>query len=203
MIGVVAGQEVGGVSCVYPLDDDGTLLAKILTDIGVTLTKGPDAIGDGQTLQVLASSGGLNSLTTANGLSSAKIVRGPTPIGFEVGGAFTDALNGVVSASIVLVDVGGTVFNIATKAIQIPATLVQFEMATDGTLTSKVDGAPRVLSWYGTPSPVGPTDSVFIVVSASGGGIGSGTVTAQLRTCATSLTGTYSTGCTDIAGTVI
>jgi len=78
MIGVVAGQEGGGVSCVYPLNDNGTVAASF-----GNMTAGP-AIGDGQTMGYAADGGNhVHLLLSAGALTTARFSRGAAPIGYE------------------------------------------------------------------------------------------------------------------------
>jgi len=200
MIGVVAGQEVGGVSCVYPLDDDGTLAASF-----GYMTAGP-AIGDGQTLG-LTSDGGdhVHVLLSAGALTTARFSRGAAPIGYEA--VEVTNTGGVMYGfvCIIITDSGGAVVNGGTVRTTL-AGLSQIEVAPDGTVSAKRNGSPYVIQWVfpAGQKTVGATDKFCPYLAANDNSATAGDyIEIQLRTCAASLTGTYSTGCTDIAGTVI
>jgi hypothetical protein len=201
MIGVVAGQEVGGVSCAYPLNDDGTLAASF-----GYMTAGP-AIGDGQTMGYAADGGNhVHSLLPAGALTTARFSRGAAPIGYEA--AEVTNTGGVVKGfvGIIITDSGGAVVNGGSLQTTL-AGLSQIEVAPDGTVSAKRNGAPYVIQWELFPAgqtTVGATDKFCPFLAANENGATAGDyIEIQLRTCAASLTGTYSTGCTDIAGTVI
>jgi len=200
MIGVVAGQEVGGVSCVYPLDDDGTLAASF-----GYMTAGP-AIGDGQTLGLAADGGNhVHVLLSAGALTTARFSRGAAPIGYEA----VEVMNtgGVVAGlvGIIITDSGGALVNAGTVRPTL-AGLSQIEVAPDGTVSAKKNGSPYTIPWLfpAGQKTVGATDKFCPYLAANDNSATAGDyIEIQLRTCAASLTGTYSTGCTDIAGTVI
>ena len=200
MIGVVAGQEVGGVSCVYPLDDDGTLAASL-----GYMTAGP-AIGDGQTLGLTLDGGNhVHVLLSAGALTTARFSRGAAPIGYEA--AEVTNTGGVMLGfvGIIITDSGGALVNAGTVQTTL-AGLSQIEVAPDGTVSAKKNGSPYTIQWMfpAGQKTVGATDKFCPYLAANDNSATAGDyIEIQLRTCAASLTGTYSTGCTDIAGTVI
>ena len=154
MIGVVAGQEVGGVSCVYPLDDDGTLAASF-----GYMTAGP-AIGDGQTLG-LTSDGGNHAhiLLSAGALTTARFSRGAAPIGYEA--AEVTNTGGVMRGfvCILITDAGGVLVN-AGSVDTITGGLSQIEVAPDGTVSAKKNGSTSSIGWAfpAGQTTVGATD---------------------------------------------
>ena len=200
MIGVVAGQEVGGVSCVYPLNDDGTVAASF-----GYMTAGP-AIGDGQTMGYAADGGNhVHSLLPAGALTTARFSRGAAPIGYEA--VEVTNTGGVVAGfvCILITDSGGVPVNAGTVQTTL-AGLSQIEVAPDGTVSAKRNGSPYTIQWIfpAGQTTVGATDKFCPYLAANDNSATAGDyIEIQLRTCAASLTGTYSTGCTDIAGTVI
>ena len=200
MIGVVAGQEVGGVSCVYPLNDNGTVAASL-----GYMTAGP-AIGDGQTLGLTSDGGNhVHVLLSAGALTTARFSRGAAPIGYEA--AEVTNTGGVMRGFVCIhiTDAGGVLVN-AGSVDTITGGLSQIEVAPDGTVSAKRNGAPYVIQWEfpAGQTTVGATDKFCPYLAANDNSATAGDyIEIQLRTCAASLTGTYSTGCTDIAGTVI
>jgi hypothetical protein len=200
MIGVVAGQEVGGVSCVYPLNDNGTLAASL-----GYMTAGP-AIGDGQTMGYAADGGNhAHLLLSAGALTTARFSRGAAPIGYEA----TEVTNtgGVMRGfvCISITDAGGALVNAGSVETTL-AGLSQIEVAPDGTVSAKRNGSPYTIQWLfpAGQTTVGATDKFCPYLAANENSATAGDyIEIHLRTCAASLTGTYSTGCTDIAGTVI
>lgn len=201
MIGVVAGQEVGGVSCVYPLDDDGTLAAAL--GYGYA---GP-AIGDGQRMQyALGAVNEVKILCAAAATSTARFQRGAAPIGFEASVIqYAPAPHGL---SLVIEDGAGSVINAVTFDAYAAGNLLQMEIATDGTITAKRDGSAVDLSAFWLyPSgqkTIGASDYFAPYLWMTDRTWGSGTTAEiQLVTHHADMTGTYSTGCTDVCGTVI
>jgi hypothetical protein len=201
MIGVVAGQEVGGVSCVYPLDDDGTLA----TALGYGYA-GP-AVGDGQRMQyTLGAGGGVKILVAGAATTTARFQRGELPIGFEA--VVNDYAPTPHGLAFVITDGAGAVINAVTMFASAVNDVLQMELSASGVLTAKKNGVAFDLSSYwrapAGQKTVGASDyfAPYLWLTDQAWAVGEVT-DIQLRTCAASLTGTYSTGCTDIAGTVI
>ena len=166
MIGVVAGQEVGGVSCVYPLDDDGTVAASL-----GYMTAGP-AIGDGQTLGLTSDGGNhVHLLLSAGALTTARFSRGAAPIGYEA--AEVTNTGGVMDGfvCILITDAGGALVNAGTVQTTL-AGLSQIEVAPDGTVSAKRNGSPYTIQWAfpAGQTTVGATDKFcpYLIANENG-----------------------------------
>lgn len=197
--GIMANQGVAS-ACAYPLDDNGTVAASL-----GYMTAGP-AIGDGQTLGLTSDGGNhVHVLLSAGALTTARFSRGAAPIGYEA----TEVTNtgGVMRGfvCILITDSGGVLVNAGSVQTTL-AGLSQIEVAPDGTVSAKRNGSPYTIPWLfpAGQTTVGATDKFCPYLAANENSATAGDyIEIQLRTCAASLTGTYSTGCTDIAGTVI
>ena len=200
MIGVVAGQEVGGVSCVYPLDDDGTLAASF-----GYMTAGP-AIGDGQTLGLTSDGGShVHVLLSAGALTTARFSRGAAPIGYEA--AEVTNTGGVMDGfvCILITDSGGAVVNLGTVETTL-AGLSQIEVAPDGAVSAKKDGAPYVIQWDSPAgqTTVGATDKFCPWIAANEDGATAGDyIEIKLITSGDIMTGTFTSGAVDLCDNVI
>lgn len=199
--GIVAGQRSLPV-CAYPLNDDGTIAAAL------GFAHAGPAVDDGQLLQyTLTGSGGLKGLFASGALSSARIARDATaPIGFEAISVNSPA--GVPPwIGLVLSDSGGAEVNRAYCQITDTGDLVQFEVASDGTVTAKKNGAPYTVNWEfpGGQTTVGATDffSPYFEFQDGIPGAAGQTISARLITDHQSMTGTYTSGAVDICGNVI
>lgn len=198
MIGVVAGQEVGGVSCAYPLDDDGSLVSAF--GYGYA---GPATGADLQTLSYTTTGlGGVKVLLAANSLTTANFPRRAETQAFEASVISKGGATGCGMA-IALVDSSGALYNAVTLNAAADGDTLSFEVAPDGVVTATRNGTPIGISgnWLAPAGQktVGPTDRfapyLWLTDSTTGE-----PVEITLRTNSPDMTGTYLTGTTDICG---
>lgn len=185
-------------SCAYPLDDDGT----ISTAFGYGYA-GP-AVGDGQQMQYTTTGNAqVKILSSSGAVTSARFQRVSDPIGFE---AVVNSYGGATNAAglaILITSSGGSIVNATDVFTSADGDLLQFEVAPDGTVSAKKNGAAFDLSarWLNPAGQktVGATDYfcpyLYIDDQLTGQ-----LVDIQLVTNAASMTGTYPSGTTDICG---
>ena len=194
--GIVSGQSVAG--CAFPLDDDGTLA----TAFGYGYA-GP-AVGDGQQMQYTTTGNAqIKILSSSGSVTSARFHRGANPIGFE---AVVNSYGGAANSTglaILITNSGGSVVNAADINSSADGDLLQFEVAPDGTVSAKKNGAAFDLStrWLNPAGQktVGATD-YFCPYLYINDQLTGQLVDIQLVTNAASMTGTYSANAVDICG---
>lgn len=186
------------IQCLYPLDDDGTVAASL----GYSFASEPTIDGGQTVVHTYGGTGAIYLWAPAGAYTTARFSRKETAVGFEVGITDKTITYAYPHPVLIITDAAGTLVNVATfnLADEIGGT-TPVEVAADGTVSSSVSP----VYWRNTSGQkfVGATDMFALAFDVNENGASGGTVTVQLRTCAASLTGTYSTGCTDIAGTVI
>ena len=186
------------ISCVYPLDDDGTVSASF----GVGYA-GPAVAPAQQGLSFTSSASGQSILTAANALGTARFSRpasGPAVV-FEF--SYTGGTMDYTGLLIIISTAAGTFVNSAFVK-NTTASLLAITVDADGTISGFIDGTPATLFWSNGAGQktVGATDKyalgIFVNATAS-----SQTASGTLHSAATDMTGTYTAGETDPCGNMI
>lgn len=186
--------------CPFPLDDNGTLAASL-----GYMTAGP-AIGDGQTLGLTSDGGNhVHVLLSAGALTTARFSRGAAPIGYEA--AEVTNTGGVMLGfvCILITDSGGVLVNAGTVQTTL-AGLSQIEVAPDGTVSAKRNGAPYVIQWAfpAGQTTVGATDKFCPYLAANDNSATAGDyIEIKLITSGDIMTGTFTSGAVDLCDNVI
>lgn len=196
-----ATTESQQFACAYALDDDGTLA----TAFGYGYA-GP-AVGDGQQMQYTTTGNAqVKILSSSGAVTSARFQRGANPIGFE---ASTNSYGGAGNAAgvaILITNSGGSIVNATDVFASADGDLLQFEVAADGTVSAKKNGAVFDISarWINMAGQktVGATDYFCPYMYINDQQAGQ-FVDIQLVTDGASMAGTYSANAVDICGNTI
>lgn len=186
----------GGVACAYPLDDDGTFV----TGSGLPVGFGGPATGAGQQrMDYTAGSDGAVILTANDpyGVDAFDIPASGTAYyeGTYVSGNATTAFLGIMVSS------GGTLAGLGYVVTSTPTDELAIGVASDGTVSAKVNGTPSAISWQvGGPSlSVGQKFAPILAANLNTGQ----TCVLDLRTDGTSFVGTYGAGDTDLCSNAL
>lgn len=193
------GAGSAGISCAYPLDDDGTLAS--LLGYGYA---GP-AVGDGQKLRYTTDNAtGVKLLIAANALTGGSFSRGLAHVGYEALAIIADIPCGT---ALVILAANNSVVNAVTLNMDSDGDLGQFIVAPDGTISAKKNGAPHDLSsaWMDAlgQKTIGETDKFAPYLWATDDGSTGSKAVVQLRTAAQIMEGAYPEGCVDLCGNLI
>ena len=185
------------ISCVYPLDDDGTLAASF--GYGYA---GPAVAPAQQGLSFTSAASGQSILTALNALGTARFSRpasGKAAFEFSYAGGTVS----YVGTMIVISTAGGSVINSAFVQ-QTTASLGAITVAADGTVAGFKNSVTSTLFWSNGAGQktVGPTDKYALALFVNATAAGQ-TASGTLRSRAADMTGTYIAGETDPCGNVI